>query len=235
MEKQMVAVKKAYLRHSDYGRASMQEILQLFPDARPLALKATHLETSYIENLGNGKFSLHKLPPEAQLAPVYGILAGDLNGDHLPDILLIGNDYGIETGMGRCDALNGLLLAGDGRGNFHPLPMVQSGICIPGDGKSLVQLQAADGGMLIAAGQNRGPLKAYRKNADSKNPIRLRPLDCAAIVQLKDGRTYRQELPYGNGFLSQTARRLWLPQKAVAVEIIDFQGNAYRPALTDRQ
>jgi hypothetical protein len=56
----------------------------------------------------------------------------------------------------------------------------------------------------------------------------LKTNDCAAIIQLKNGRTYREELPYGHGFLSQSARRLWLPAGAVSVEIVDYQGNKRR-------
>ena len=225
MDKQLVKVKKLYLRHKEYGAATMQEVLNQFPGVQPFVLKANYLKTSYIENLGSGNFALHVLPLEAQLAPVYGIVTGDFNGDDLPDVLLNGNDYGTEVSMGRYDALNGLLLTGDGQGNFTPASMQHSGICIPGDGKSLVQLQAADGSTLVAAGQNRGLLKVFKNEISAGKTVALKPADCAAIVHLQNGRSYRMELPYGNSYLSQSARRLWLPQGAVSFEIIDFQGN----------
>ncbi len=224
MDKQLVKVKKLYLHHKEFGAATMPDLLKQFPGVKPLVLKANYLKTSYIENLGGGKFALRELPLQAQLAPVYGMLTGDFNGDALPDLLLTGNDYGTEVGMGRYDALNGLLLTGDGKGNFTPLSMRQSGICIPGDGKSLVELQAADGSSLVVAGQNRGALKVFKKGNPKGKMIALKTYDCAAIVHLKDGRSYRVELPYGNSFLSQSARRLWLPEQAVGVEMIDFLG-----------
>jgi enediyne biosynthesis protein E4 len=225
MDKQLVKVKKLYLRHREYGAATMHEVLGQFPGSNPLVLKADYFKTSYIENLGGGKFALHELPVEAQLAPVYGMVTGDFNNDNLPDVLLTGNDFGTEVSMGRYDALNGLLLLGDGKGNFTPTTMQQSGVCIPGDGKSLARLQAAGGNSLVAAGQNRGPLKVFKTEISKGKIVELKPLDCAAIVRLQDGRTYREELPYGNSFLSQSARRLWLPDGAVSFEIIDFQGN----------
>jgi hypothetical protein len=228
IDKQLIRMKKLYLRHHDFGKATMADFLGHFPDAKPLVLKANHLKTSYIENLGGGKFALREMPVAAQLAPVYGMVTGDFNADNLPDLLLTGNDYGTETGMGRYDALNGLLLPGDGKGCFTPTSMQQSGICIPGDGKSLVQLQLKDGSTAVIAGQNRGELKAFKKGANTGKSVPLKTNDCAAIIQLKNGRTYREELPYGHGFLSQSARRLWLPAGAVSVEIVDYQGNKRR-------
>ncbi|MBL7790931.1 MAG: VCBS repeat-containing protein [Saprospiraceae bacterium] len=225
MDKQLTKVKKLYLYHKEYGKATMQEVLNNFPDVKPLVLKANYLKTSYLKNLGNGKFELSELPLQAQVAPVYGMITGDFNGDVFPDLLLTGNDYGAEVSMGRHDALKGLLLVGDGKGNFSPLPMQQSGICIPGDGKSMIELAGAGGEHLVVAGQNRGPLQVFSKAGSRGQQLSLKQMDCAAIVRLKDGRTYRVELPYGHSFLSQSARRLWLPEQAEEVEVIDFRGN----------
>ena len=69
------------------------------------------------------------------------MIADDFDGDGNLDVLINGNDYGTEVSIGRYDALNGLLLKGDGKGNFKPLSILQSGIYIPGDGKALVKLQ----------------------------------------------------------------------------------------------
>jgi hypothetical protein len=224
MDKQLVKMKKLYLYHRDYGQANMASVMKNFPDAKPLILKANYLKTSYIENLGSGNFTLREMPTATQLAPVFGMVTGDFNGDNLPDLLLTGNDFGTETGMGHSDALNGLLLLGDGKGNFTPTTMQQSGICIPGDGKSLVRLQGKDGASLFAAGQNKGPLMVFKNAKSGGESVALKPSDCAAIITLSDGKKYREELPYGHGFLSQSARRLWLPAGAVSYEIIDYQG-----------
>jgi hypothetical protein len=116
------------------------------------------------------------------------------------------------------------LLKGDGSGHFAPLTMQQSGILIPGDGKSLVKLQAADGALLVASGQNRGKLGLFER----KNPgqtLEAEPGDCAAIVHLQDGRSYREEIPYGSSYLSHSGRRLWLPENVASVEMIRYNGD----------
>jgi hypothetical protein len=39
--------------------------------------------------------------------------------------------------MGRYDASYGLVLTGDGKGNFHPVPAVQSGFSVKGETRSI--------------------------------------------------------------------------------------------------
>ena len=79
---------------------------------------------------------MHALPVMAQLAPVFGMIADDFNNDGNLDVLLCGNDFGNEPANGRYGAMNGLVLLGDGKGNFKPQTMMQSGICVPGQCKS---------------------------------------------------------------------------------------------------
>lgn len=225
VEKQVIKFKGFFPRHREFAVASMTDLAGKFPGVTPLVLKAGFLKTAYLENLGNGHFKIRELPLEAQMAPVYGILTGDYNEDGNPDILLSGNDFGNEVGMGRYDALNGLLLTGNGAGQFTPLSIQQSGICIPGDGKSLAVIKNADGNLLVAAGQNQGKLLVYQSNAPYQS-LSLAPMDFAAVVQLNDGRTYRQELGYGQGFLSQSSRTLFFTKEVETVELIDFQGNS---------
>ncbi len=224
MDNQMEDFKDIFTDHKEFGKASIQEVLSRLPDVQNLLLKANNQKTSYFENKGNGVFAVKELPAEAQLAPVYAILTGDFTDDQLPDILLTGNDYGNEVGIGRYDALNGLLLAGDGRGNFSPVAMQRSGIVIPGDGKSLARLMSSDSSMLVVSGQNRGELGLFR-NENRNHSIALDPYDLTAIVHLDNNRSYREEFHYGNSFLSQSSRRLWLPLDVKKVEISDYQGN----------
>ena len=225
IEKQLVKLKRVYLRHYQYGETTMEEVLGNFPEVEVYTLKANQLKTSYIENLGNGEFVVKELPLEAQLAPVFGIITGDFNGDAFQDVLLSGNDFGTEVSMGRYDALNGLLLLGDGKGNFTSRSMQESGIVIPNDAKGFAQLKAADGSQLIVAGQNKGPLKVFKRENNLGKSVALEAFDASANIELDNGIHYKEEFYYGEGFLSQSARRLWVPENVKQVEVVDFQGN----------
>ena len=224
MEMQIGQFRKIFEKHSDFGEASIDEVMSRLPDVTQVRLSANYQLSSYFENLGNGEFAVSALPAEAQLAPIFAMLAGDFTGDQVPDLLLTGNDYGNEVGNGRFDALNGLVLAGDGKGAFTPLTMQNSGILIPGDGKSLVRLPSADSTLLVVAGQNQGKLLTFTSAMESF-PIDLDPLDCAVIVHLSDNRSYKQEISYGDTFLSQSSRHIWLSSAVRRIEIIDYLGN----------
>jgi hypothetical protein len=223
MQKQVKEFGNLFNGHKEFGLATIKEVMAKLPDVTQLLLKANYQLSSVIENRGHGEFSVIPLPAEAQLAPLFAILTGDFTDDQLPDLLITGNDYGNEIGNGRYDALNGLLLKGDGKGHFEPLAMQESGIIIPGDGKSLVRLNAPDSSMMVLSGQNRGKLGIFKCGS----PYRLLDLeqdDCAAIVHLQDGRSYREEIHYGDSFLSQSTRKLWLPPLTLSVDIINYQG-----------
>lgn len=230
MEKQIRRFQELFPGHKDYGEADIGEVMARLPDVTTLVLKANYQQSALIENLGNGDFKIRELPAEAQLAPVFAILTGDFTGDQMPDILLTGNDYGNEVGNGRYDALNGLLLAGDGKGNFEALSMQESGILIPGDGKSLVKLQSSNGSLVVVSGQNQGKLAMFR-SSKSYHSMPLLHNDFAVIVHLKNQRSYRQEVYHGDSFLSQSARRLWLPKDVQKIELIDYQGNIREMAI----
>ncbi len=115
------------------------------PDKREgaIRLKANMLQSCFIRNDGGGKFTMIPLPKQAQVSVLNGMVADDFDGDGNLDVLINGNDYGTEVSIGRYDALNGLLLKGDGNGGFSPLSILQSGIYIPGNGKALVKLSGS--------------------------------------------------------------------------------------------
>jgi hypothetical protein len=112
------------------------------------------------------------------------------------------------------------MLKGDGKGNFIPQSMLESGIYIPGNGKALVKLRSKDGKYLLAAGQNRGPLKVFelKRNIHS---IALQPGDVSAEITLKNGKIQRQEFYYGSSFLSQSARFLSIDNNVSAIKVTD--------------
>jgi len=221
--KQMTGMRMKYQDYKSYAAATMDSVIT--PEMRKgaIRLKINTLQSCYLENLGNGKFKMEPLPVEAQASQVDGMVADDFDGDGNLDVIISGNDFGTEVGTGRYDALNGLLLKGDGKGNFKPLTILQSGIYIPGDGKALVKLMGANGKYLLAASQNRGPLKIFSLKKAVKT-VRLEPLDTYAIITYKTGKTDKQEFYYGTSYLSQSGRFLVIDSTMKSVEITNSLG-----------
>ena len=111
------------------------------------------------------------------------------------------------------------------KGNFIPLSILQSGIYIPGNGKSLVQLRNNKNECLLAAAENRGPLRVFklRKNILC---MPVKPDDEYAIVQLKNGKKRKEEFYYGASYLSQSSRFLNINDAVKSIQIFNSKGDS---------
>ncbi|NCI47117.1 VCBS repeat-containing protein [Sediminibacterium soli] len=221
--KQVIGMRSRYQNFTSYATATIDQLFSKEQMKDALVLKANNLVSSYLRNDGNGKFTLQPLPVQAQFSVLNGMVVDDFTGDGKPDVLINGNDYGTEVSVGRYDALNGLLLKGDGKGNFTPLSILESGVYIPGNGKSLVKLRGANGKYLLAAAQNRGPMKilALKKTVGS---VPVGANDVRATIQYRDGTAQACEFYWGSSFLSQSARFLVTGDNISAVTITDKEG-----------
>jgi ASPIC and UnbV/FG-GAP-like repeat len=216
--------KKRFDTYKKFADVDMDQIFtpELRKDAQ--RLKATELQSCYLRNDGDGKFTMIPLPQAAQFSVLNGMIADDYDGDGNLDVLINGNDFGTEVSIGRLDALNGLMLKGDGKGGFTPLSIMESGIYIPDDGKALVQLRDGKGNYLVAASQNKGPMKLFALNANKGESLKLNADDVSAVVHLRNGTVQKQEFYYGSGFLSQSARYCVVNTDALNVIITNSKG-----------
>ena len=223
--KQMISLKKKFTNYKSYATATMDEVLSSEQRQGALRLKANMLKSCYLRNDGNGRFTLIPLPIEAQVSVLNGMQTGDFDGDGSLDVVINGNDYGTDVSIGRYDALNGLMLKGDGRGNFKPLNILQSGIYIPGNGKALVQMRSKNGDLLLAASQNKDSLKVFKLKAAVKT-IPIKQADAYALIKYKNGKTEKLEFYYGSSFLSQSARFMKLDDNMTGIIIYDDNGKS---------
>ncbi len=115
----------------------------------------------YIENQGNGLFKMSPLPNEAQISSINDFVIQDFDGDKHDDILLVGNLFTSEIETPRNDAGNGLLLQGDGKGNWTPISASQTGLYLPYDVKKIQQMSSIHGNYFLF-GCNNDALKIYQ-------------------------------------------------------------------------
>ncbi|AUP81258.1 FG-GAP-like repeat-containing protein [Flavivirga eckloniae] len=156
---QIPALKKKFKNYNSFGMATLVDVYD--PE---LLGKATHLEAMtfsnsiLINNNNNNGFELIKLPKEAQVSAVFGIVYEDFDDDGFNDIVIGGNLYNSEVETPRNDAGYGLFLKGNGTENFVPIKNYVSGLSIPGDVKKIktIRLGSIDNGQrgLIVAVNN---------------------------------------------------------------------------------
>ncbi|MEL6253604.1 MAG: VCBS repeat-containing protein [Bacteroidota bacterium] len=223
MQKQMNFLRKKVIKYEDYARSSITDLFDPEQLDAALVYKATHLKSSYLENQGNGKFLVKELPLEAQLAPIQAMLSLDLNEDSYLDVILVGNDYTGELFSGRYDALNGLVLYGNGKGSFQPANYTKTGFLVDGDARALATYPDPSGKMRLLSSQNRSPLSFFEAKAEQKF-IKLKALDSWAEIVFEDGSKRRLELNYGSSGISQSSRHLFLPKNYSGLKIYNSKG-----------
>lgn len=218
--REMTTMKGRFPNYATYANATMSAIFSKEQMLNVLKLSATNFNTSWIENKGNFQFEMHALPAKLQWAPVYAICAEDYNSDGNIDLMLTGNENSMAPYLGRCDALNGMVLKGDGAGNFLPLTIAESGLFIPGNGKSLAQLMVGNTAALVA-GQNAGSLKLYTSKTQTGTSYKFLADDEYAICYLKNGKQRRVEASYGSSFYSQSSRFIIWNDAIQKIEIVN--------------
>jgi hypothetical protein len=157
------------------------------------------------------------------MAPVYGIVVNDFNEDGNVDIVLNGNEYNMSPSLGRYDGFKGLILLGDGKGHFDPLPLPQSGLHIDGNGKALGEIFINNQYCLIGS-QNEGSMKIYSLQKNNSSIAEFLPNDSHGYIHLKNGKKRKIECTIGQGFLIQSSSKFTLNPSIEFIEVIDQKG-----------
>lgn len=223
MGKQVIQVRQRFQEYGKFAETTLTQILKPEELKDALHLSATWMKSSYIENLGNNQFTIRELPVQAQFAPLFGMIADDFDQDGNLDLMLSGNDYGSEVSVGRYDAMYGLVLKGDGKGNFRPLSIGESGYMAPGNMKALVRLASANGKYLSATSQNRDIIR-FHEAQKAVRKVDLADGETSVILHFKNGKSRREEPGYGSSFLSQSSHTLFVPEYVSSITIINSKG-----------
>jgi hypothetical protein len=224
MQKQLILIRKKFEHYADFGKATVQDVFTSEEMKGVTVLKANYMKSVWLENFGGGKFTMHVLPNEAQLAPLYGIQCKDVNGDDQIDILLTGNDYGMEISQGRADALNGLVLINDGNKKFNSISFEKSGFIVSGDARALSEINVKGDNYFVST-QNRKGLTMFKTASTSTPTIKVSPIISSAVVSFSNQRKQKFEFGWGDSFLSQKTRQWIPPNGAVKIEFKDSKGN----------
>ncbi len=154
--KQLPMLNKKFLSYQAFAEATVSELFGA-DNLNTADRKVVYtLEHSIFLNDGENGFNRLNLPHEAQLTSAKILYLHDFDKDGLPDILMAGNDFNINTQLGRLDAGHGLVLLNRGKGSF-----VKSFLYRPeikGQARSISELVMGDEHSLVIGRNNDSPV-----------------------------------------------------------------------------
>ncbi len=159
INQQVIQFRKKFQSYGIYAKMTFDDLFSKEELKDAYQGEVQRLESIVLLNEGNGNFTIKPLPKISQQSPIFGIVPYDYNQDGYPDLVLSGNFYPNEVHEGRQDASHGLLLLGDGRGNF--IPVNQNGLNLKGDARTSRLLKTPQGLLLITAINSQG-IKVHR-------------------------------------------------------------------------
>jgi hypothetical protein len=233
------SVRERIATFADYSKATVDQVLGP-ASGGAVRVGATTFDHLVLLNRG-GKFDARSLPSVAQIAPSFGVVVADYNGDGREDVFLAQNFFPTEIETPRFDAGVGVLLLGDGRGGFDALGVKQSGIEVLGDqrgaaaadydGDGRVDLAVSQNGGSTTLWHNRGsaPGLRVRLNAGGDNPFAI-----GASVRMIAGnkRGPIREIHAGGGYWSMDAATVVLARPPGADSLWVRWPNGHEQTLT---
>ncbi len=130
---QLPFLKKKFLEYKIYADAKLTDLFTADQLKDAAVLKAETMRSMLLINQRGQTFTEGKLPAEAQYAPVHDFVFTDLDDDGKKDILITGNNTWTRIKYGRYSANHGVLIKGDGKGNFTYVPQDKSGLNLRGN------------------------------------------------------------------------------------------------------
>lgn len=181
---------------------------------------AVLMESVILINDGNGHFTVRPLPPEAQISPILGIEAFDVNQDPWIDLVVTGNVYGAEDDVVRYDGGKGLVMLGDGTGQFRPLTLPESGFVTQFDARGLVSVRnpgSKGAPLVLIAAVNSNETMVYLPLLQGLRVQKTDPMKVSSALFKIGGGQRRTEVYCGSGYRSQTSCHMMVPPGATSM------------------
>lgn len=213
LAKEFAVLRSKMKSHRQYSGLTIEEILSVGLDNFNY-VSANTFSTSLFLNTGN-TFKQVSLPIETQFSRAQGVNILDFNSDGNEDILITQNFFDSIVETPRNDAGRGLMLMGNGAGEFSVIPGYDSGLKVYGEQRAAgISDFNLDGKVDIVITQNGSATKLY-KNTSAKQGLIVKltgkesnpqAIGSKLTFVYKDGtKGPAREIKAGSGYLSQNS------------------------------
>lgn len=162
LEKQMPSIRKKYLQYHDFAGKTVEEAFGKSLE-QAMVREAAYLSSAVFINDRKGYFTRVDLPLPSQMAPVFGLFAGDINKDGQMDIITAGNFSGVLPFEGNYDASVPALLTGDGNGAFKSRWLPEPALLIEGEIRDIRLIRLSNGKECLLISRNNSSLVVLEK------------------------------------------------------------------------
>ena len=150
---QIPNVKKRFKDYESFSKATLVDVYGKKNLENSLHYQIKSFASVYLENKGTS-FEIHKLPNEAQIAPIHKMVVKDFDADGHLDVVAVGNLYTSEVETPRADAGIGLFLKGNGKGQFQVIQPTETGLFVKGDAKDMQPILVNHQNYILVAKNN---------------------------------------------------------------------------------
>ena len=160
---QMPFIVNKFPSYADFATADLKTIYGEEALDNALHYSATNF-SSVILVSDNGSFKSEKLPSFAQFGPINKSIILDLNNDGNLDVIAAGNNFSVEVETIKYDGSRGVVLLGNGNGDFDQLSPLQSGFFENQDMKDMELINIKNLGNVLITVNNRSRSKSFLLN-----------------------------------------------------------------------
>ncbi|MDQ8185655.1 FG-GAP-like repeat-containing protein [Pelagicoccus sp. SDUM812002] len=206
-----------------YSRATAKEIFGAELLAAARRLEVTEMRSGVFLSSVEGeahRFNFKPLPRVAQIAPIFGLVAGDFDGDGHADLYAVQNSHAAHPEIGRFSGGISQLMLGNGQGEFATVDPQESGLVVGGEARGLVIKDFnLDAWPDFVVSRPSAPTMAFLNlPAEGRRFVSVRlqgekgnPTGAGArvTVSLESGAVQTAEVYAGSGYLSQSTPSLF--------------------------
>jgi hypothetical protein len=144
-------INKRFTNYPDFAGKNIEELMTGEELSGSDIKEVNTFESVYLENKGDNSFEISALPFMAQVSKVFSIHTEDFDNDGNLDVAMGGNFYTISTYQGRYDASDGLILKGNGKGQFSSSLTTSNGFLLKGEVRGIKAINTQNGKLYLVS------------------------------------------------------------------------------------